>query len=62
MPPHRWVRSFRVQRAKELLERSPHSLALVAYECGFSDQSHMTRVFSAAVGITPGAWRRNRRS
>jgi AraC-like DNA-binding protein len=62
IPPHRWLRQFRVDRAKELLFGSRLSLAQIAYDCGFSDQSHFTRVFSAAVGITPGAWRRLRRS
>jgi AraC-like DNA-binding protein len=62
MPPHRWLRQFRVDRAKELLFGSRLTLAQIAYDCGFSDQSHFTRVFSAAVGITPGAWRRQRRS
>jgi AraC family transcriptional regulator len=57
MPPHRWLRAFRVERAKALLQRSPLPLAQVAYDCGFADQSHLTRVFAAAVGTTPGAWR-----
>jgi AraC-like DNA-binding protein len=61
MPPHRWLRQFRVARAQELLFGSPLSLAQIAYDCGFSDQSHFTRVFATAVGITPGAWRRSRR-
>jgi AraC family transcriptional regulator len=37
----------------------------VALDCGFSDQSHFTRVFSRTVGTSPGTWRRirlNRRS
>ena len=41
---------------------SPLALAQIAYECGFADQSHFTRVFTAAVGATPGAWRRARRA
>jgi AraC-like DNA-binding protein len=33
-------------------------LASVALECGFADQSHLTRRFKGAVGVTPAAWRR----
>lgn len=62
MPPHRWLRQHRVDRAKELLFGSNLSLAQISYDCGFSDQSHFTRVFSTAVGVTPGTWRRLRRS
>jgi len=61
MPPHRWLRQFRVERAQELLFGSRLSLAQIAYDCGFADQSHFTRVFTTAIGITPGAWRRQRR-
>jgi AraC family transcriptional regulator len=60
MPPHRWLRAFRVERAKDLLLTSNLSLAQVAYECGFADQSHFTRVFAATIGTSPGAWRRGR--
>ena len=34
----------------------------MALECGFSDQSHFTRVFSRIVGTSPGTWRRIRLS
>ncbi|HLZ65742.1 MAG TPA: AraC family transcriptional regulator [Aliidongia sp.] len=57
--PHRWLRRYRVDRAKRLLE-GPLSIAEIALECGFSDQSHLTRVFAAVVGMPPGAWRRTR--
>ena len=62
MPPHRWLRSYRVERAKDLLLNSGLALGQIAYDCGFADQSHFTRVFAAAVGTTPGAWRRARRA
>jgi len=58
LPPYRWLRSFRVDRAKQLLLNTSLSLAQIAYECGFADQSHFTRVFAAAVHMTPAVWRR----
>lgn len=61
MPPHRWLLAQRVKRARTLIETTGLSLAEIALECGFADQSHLTRVFSKAVGAAPGAWRRARR-
>jgi len=61
MPPYRWLRAHRVERAKDLLLTSHLTLAQIAYDCGFADQSHFTRVFAATVGAPPGAWRRGRR-
>jgi len=58
IPPHRWLLNRRVARAKELLADSQFSLFDVALACGFGDQSHFTRIFSAAVGLSPGLWRR----
>jgi AraC family transcriptional regulator len=34
------------------------SLSDVALTCGFANQSHLTRVFTRMVGVSPGAWRR----
>ena len=58
VPPHQWVIQQRIALAKTLLRDAQMPLVEVALACGFSDQSHFTRFFSAAVGISPGAWRR----
>jgi AraC family transcriptional regulator len=62
MPPHRWLIKRRVERACDLLMHSGEPLEAIALACGFADQSHMTRVFTKAIGTPPGAWRRARRS
>ncbi|MEH2546087.1 AraC family transcriptional regulator [Bradyrhizobium sp. AZCC 2262] len=56
--PHKWLIEQRVALSKEKLRDGGLSLSDVATECGFSDQSHLTRVFRQAVGVSPGAWRR----
>jgi AraC family transcriptional regulator len=58
LPPHRWLLAQRVKRAKELLRGSNLAIVEIAVACGFADQSHLTRVFSKALGISPAAWRR----
>jgi transcriptional regulator GlxA family with amidase domain len=59
--PHRWLMSVRVEKAKSLLLQSPLSISEIATDCGFADQSHLTRVFTAEVGAAPGGWRRRNR-
>jgi len=61
-PPHRWLVRERVHRAGEMLERTNKSISAIAVSCGFSDQSHLTRVFRASVGSSPAAWRRQRKA
>lgn len=57
-PPYRYLMNRRVVRAKLLLKERGLSLCDVAQACGFADQSHFTRVFTAMVGVSPGAYRR----
>jgi transcriptional regulator GlxA family with amidase domain len=57
-PPHRWLLKRRVERATELMNDRARPLPDIAISCGFADQSHFTRVFTALVGVTPNAWRR----
>jgi AraC-like DNA-binding protein len=61
MPPHQWRMQQRIQRAKVLLEGGKVRLSEVALNCGFSDQSHFTKVFARLVGSTPAVYRRVRR-
>lgn len=59
LPPYRWLLHHRVRTAKRLMSVRDVSLSEVAISAGFANQSHFTRVFSALVGISPGAWRRD---
>jgi AraC-like DNA-binding protein len=48
----------RVERAKELLQAGTElSLAQVAADVGFSDQSQLCHHFKRLVGVTPGQFR-----
>jgi len=53
-----YVRTLRVERARALLLHTDLPLSRVAYEAGFADQSHMTRLLGGMMGITPGRLRR----
>lgn len=54
--PYNYLVMRRLQRARRLL-RDGVSLAEAAFACGFADQSHLTRQFRRAYGVTPGRWR-----
>ena len=58
MPPHRWQLSHRIAKAQELLMYGDLSLAQIALEVGFAEQSHFSRVFKDIVGLSPGSWQR----
>jgi AraC family transcriptional regulator len=57
--PHLWHLDARIESAKRLLADRRVSLAEIALDTGFSEQSHFTRAFRAAAGVSPGAWRRH---
>ena len=57
--PMAYVAARRVERAKQMMLASAESLADVALDCGFADQSHLNRQFRRTVGMTPGRWRRS---
>ena len=59
MPPHAWLTQLRANRARVRL-LAGESPSTVAYRCGFSDQSHLTRTFRRIFGLTPGAYLRGR--
>jgi AraC-like DNA-binding protein len=55
LTPHAYMLQRRVNLAKHLIGRRV-PLAEAALEAGFSDQSHMTRLFRRTFGISPGAY------
>lgn len=54
--PYRFLTMRRLERASAAILRG-QSLADTAADAGFADQSHMTRMFNATYGISPGRWR-----
>jgi AraC-like DNA-binding protein len=53
-----YVARLRLFDAADRLARSDEPLAHVAVETGFSDQSHLTRVFRRGFGVPPARFRR----
>ncbi len=58
MPPHRYLIKLRVNRARDLLASTDLPIAVIAFECGFSHQEHLTRHFKRELDATPAAYRR----
>lgn len=53
--PYRYLTMRRLDRVKSAITAG-QSLAAAAFMSGFADQSHMTRQFKRAFGLTPGQW------
>lgn len=57
---HDYVTRRRIEMTQGLMLSTSDALCMIAVSCGFSDQSHFTRVFRRVVGETPAVWRRMR--
>lgn len=54
-----WLTEYRLSRAADLLAESRLRLADVAASVGIRNEAHFGRIFRAAYGQSPGAWRRS---
>ena len=52
-----FVRKSRIEHAARLLRETPMAIADVALECGYGDQTALTRQFRSMVGMPPAAYR-----
>ncbi len=59
--PVRYLREVRIGVARHLLESSDMGLIQIASQCGFYDQSHLTRHFKSSTGLTPMKYRQRYR-
>lgn len=57
LTPRAYQVNLRISRARALLVGGM-TPAVVAAECGFSDEPHLTRTFKRAVGVSPGRYAR----
>ena len=51
--PSLYIRTFRLQKAKELLKNTDLSISEIAYQVGFKNLSYFSRSFSEEFGISP---------
>lgn len=57
-PPYAFVTTRRLELARRLLATTDLPIKAIASDCGFSDQAHLTRMFSTEFGQTPALFRR----
>ena len=51
------IQKVRMEHAVRQLRETKASIAVIALDCGYSDQSAFTRQFRQAVGLSPGEYR-----
>jgi AraC family transcriptional regulator len=54
--PYQYLMQQRVERAKQLLEQQSIAISTIALDCGFANQTHLTKVFRKVTGGTPKAY------
>ena len=57
MPPIKYLRLLRMERAKGLLESSFLSVKEIAFQVGLNDESHFVRDFKSTYGFSPTSYR-----
>jgi two-component system, response regulator YesN len=61
MPLSSYIARERIEYAKYLLDNTGDSMATIASECGFFDQSHFTKTFQSMEHMPPSRYRRRAR-
>ena len=60
--PLDFIRSVRLQRAAQLLEKSRLTISEIAYEVGFNDPKYFSRFFKAYFNMLPSAYQAKKRA
>lgn len=58
--PATYIKTMRLQKAKELLETTELTVSEVAFKCGFTTPGHFTNVFQRQYGLLPSLFQRSR--
>lgn len=62
LPPHRWRAVRRMERAKDLLERTDRTITDIALTVGYDGPGGFATAFRTYTGVTATEYRRDRRS
>jgi AraC-like DNA-binding protein len=60
--PATYIKTMRLQKAKDLLETTELTVSEVAFTCGFITPSHFTKVFQRQYGLPPSLFQRSQRA
>ena len=55
--PSQFIRTYRLQKANELLQSSDLTISEISWQVGFKDPSHFSKSFQEEFGFTPSATR-----
>lgn len=58
MSPQQFLTTFRITKARELLDSTTYPIESIALSCGYSDALVFTRAFHAMKGMSPSQYRR----
>ena len=57
MTPVKYLTALRLEKAAKLLLSTDDTVTRIAVECGIDNISYFIRIFTAAFGVTPKAYR-----
>ena len=60
--PHQWMNEQKLEKALMLLDTSDYSITDVGFICGFSSLSTFMGQFKKKYGISPGVYRKKKKS
>ncbi len=60
--PHEYLLDYRINTAARLLRTTELSVLEIAFQTGFSGNAYFGKVFKAALGCTPGLYRKKNKS
>lgn len=59
LPPSEYITKRRLEAAENMLLNTALSIGDIAYETGFYDAAHLSKVFTSEKGISPSAFRKS---
>ncbi len=57
--PGKWLTTQRLKKAKTVLQTTKKTISQVAFDCGFNNSSHFSRVFKETFNISPSDYQKS---
>jgi AraC-like DNA-binding protein len=59
IPPSKWIKERRLQKAKELLTNTSMSVTDICFTIGFENATHFSRIFREHFGYSPSSYKQH---